>query len=267
MLRKIFRCVYYLMYCLLLVSCVTSPKMSQELEQGKMNFIAGNYKQAFHELLPIAAKGSAQAEYAVGYMYYYGYGVSQDNDSGIFWMQKAAAQNFEPAVKALEMIHHKSMAKRNTDEGYLDLTLNSVHAPIQLSSQQDDEEVQNDDDEVMTSMMDKDKQITPPPVHQIKPALLAPVRQTKTPHIKAKIVKTIKPQIKKSITYVKKSSPTNHVIAKASPPHKINLRRSTCYWGVKIKLRDKFKMTHVRYVVKPKKPREVSQPVLADSQR
>jgi TPR repeat protein len=89
----------------MLLSACVSTRVTQEVERGKINFEAGNYKQSFHELLPLASEGSVHAQYAVGYMYYYGYGVAQDSESGLFWMRKAAAANYVPAIKALKMIN------------------------------------------------------------------------------------------------------------------------------------------------------------------
>jgi TPR repeat protein len=88
---------------LFLFSC-TSPKLSQELENGKLQFSNGNYKESFHQLLPLAAHGKKEAQYAVGYMYYYGLGVARDAESGIFWMKQSAEQGYQPAVDALQMI-------------------------------------------------------------------------------------------------------------------------------------------------------------------
>ncbi len=75
-----------------------------ELLQGKRDFDAGYYKRAMRELLPLACEGNPEAQYAVGYMYYYGLGVAQDTDVGYFWIKRAADQNYRPAIKALELI-------------------------------------------------------------------------------------------------------------------------------------------------------------------
>lgn len=88
---------------LVLQSC-SSVKQAEELQLGKNDFGSGDYKKSFRELLPLAAQGNPDAEYAVGYMYYYGLGAAVDAESGLFWMRKSAAQNYQPAVKALEMI-------------------------------------------------------------------------------------------------------------------------------------------------------------------
>lgn len=83
---------------------VHNARTVQELHRGKNNFEAGLYRDAFHQLLPLATEGNKEAEYAVGYMYYYGYGVSQDTDSGTFWIRKSAEQHYSPAIQALEAI-------------------------------------------------------------------------------------------------------------------------------------------------------------------
>jgi septal ring-binding cell division protein DamX len=96
-----------MMTCLLLAACATnSSKQSFEYQKGKSSFENGYYKDAFHQLLPVAAQGKPEAQYAVGYMYYYGYGVPEDTESGTFWMTKAADQNYPPAIRALQIIHH-----------------------------------------------------------------------------------------------------------------------------------------------------------------
>ncbi len=80
--------------------------MAQDLQAGKASFESGYYQEAFRQLLPLAVKCKAEAQYAVGYMYYYGYGVTEDAESGIFWMTQAAAQNYPPAIRAIQLLRH-----------------------------------------------------------------------------------------------------------------------------------------------------------------
>lgn len=89
-----------------LVAC-TSPHMSGEVEAGKSAFQAGNYSSAFQRLFPVARDGRPDAQYAIGYMYYYGYGVSQDTSTGLQWMRRSAVQGYPAAIKALDMIEHR----------------------------------------------------------------------------------------------------------------------------------------------------------------
>jgi hypothetical protein len=80
---------------------VTSPATMSELEQGKRLFQDGYYKRAMEQLLPLAAEGNIEAQYAVGYMYYYGFGAPQDTESGYFWIKRSADQHYQPAIHAL----------------------------------------------------------------------------------------------------------------------------------------------------------------------
>ena len=83
---------------------VMSPATMSELEQGKRLFQDGYYKRAMQQLLPLAVDGNAEAQYAVGYMYYYGFGTTQDTASGDFWIRRSAEQNYKPALDALTIM-------------------------------------------------------------------------------------------------------------------------------------------------------------------
>ncbi len=144
------RLLWLVVICCMLMSCASS-RLSQELQAGKQSFESGSYKEAFHQLLPLAVNGKKEAQYAVGYMYYYGYGVAEDSESGIFWMTKAADQCYEPAVKALQIIQHptadswSSIPSRqpSSTESRRDVILhqqNMMLAPMQTASYRDAED-------------------------------------------------------------------------------------------------------------------------------
>lgn len=103
---------------LFLMGCSTTNKIVQippdspmtltqksHLELGRRYFETNYYQKAMHELLPLACDGIPEAQYAVGYMYYYGYGVAQDVDTGYFWIKRAADKHYPPAKKALILVH------------------------------------------------------------------------------------------------------------------------------------------------------------------
>lgn len=77
---------------------------NSELQRGKYYFKEGYYKRAMRLLLPSACDHCPDAEYAVGYMYYYGLGVAQDSDVGNFWISRAANRGNVCAQKALALI-------------------------------------------------------------------------------------------------------------------------------------------------------------------
>ena len=71
---------------------------------GRESFLAGNYSQAFNELLSAAQTGNPNAQYAVGYMYYYGLGILPDRQAAIVWIQRAANQGQPQAMKVLDSL-------------------------------------------------------------------------------------------------------------------------------------------------------------------
>ena len=85
------------------------------LVQGKQDFIEQDYHQAFKTLQPLAVKGNADAQYALGYMYYHGYGTPQSTPLAMKWMQSAAAQNQHDALLALKMIESSDVEDPSTE--------------------------------------------------------------------------------------------------------------------------------------------------------
>ena len=84
-----------------------TPGQTVRLEQGKRYFTAGSYRQALQVFLPLACEGSREAQYAIGYLYYYGYGVSEDKTTGLFWINRAANKGYLPAITARRLVNKK----------------------------------------------------------------------------------------------------------------------------------------------------------------
>ncbi len=63
-----------------------------EYDLGNYAFSVGDYEKAFKILKPLAEKGYAPAQYGVGFLYFSGFGVSEDKDEAKKWFEKAAAQ-------------------------------------------------------------------------------------------------------------------------------------------------------------------------------
>jgi septal ring-binding cell division protein DamX len=69
-----------------------------------MNFDQGNYDAAFVDIRVPAQNGDPQAQYALGYMYYYGKGTVQNTALGKYWIQKSANNGDPNAQQAYQMI-------------------------------------------------------------------------------------------------------------------------------------------------------------------
>src|SRR6266567_2745937 len=61
----------------------------------------GNYSQAFSMFKNYAEQGDAEAQYALGLLYYDGKGVNQDFQQSAKWIRKAAEQELADAQLAL----------------------------------------------------------------------------------------------------------------------------------------------------------------------
>lgn len=84
----------------LLVACTNT----MNLEQGIRSFRIQDYRQAFIRLRPAAEKGSPEAQYAVGYMYYYGQGVIENRQKAWYWITAAAKNGNVDAQNAMRML-------------------------------------------------------------------------------------------------------------------------------------------------------------------
>ena len=101
-MKKNLKMILTFISALLLAACTTT---AQRLEQGKISFEEKNYSSAFSELKPLAEKGNADAQYAVGYMYYYGKGTKANRALAKLWINKAAAKGQAQAQKAKSLMN------------------------------------------------------------------------------------------------------------------------------------------------------------------
>lgn len=85
----------------LMTGCIT-PQV--RLAKAKQSFEEQNYRQAYHRLKPLAERGMPDAQYALGFQYYYGLGVMENKPLGIQWIEKAAAGGSQEAVRALTLM-------------------------------------------------------------------------------------------------------------------------------------------------------------------
>ena len=84
---------------------LTACSMSSlNLKEGIHNFKVQNYRAAFVRLMPEAEKGNPDAQYAVGYMYYYGQGVVEDKKKAWHWIRLAADAGQSDAVSAARLL-------------------------------------------------------------------------------------------------------------------------------------------------------------------
>lgn len=69
-------------------------------------FVAQQYKQAYQITAGLAEKNNIEAQYLLGYLYYYGQGVAVDTKQGEKWISISADSGYRPAIEALVLIKH-----------------------------------------------------------------------------------------------------------------------------------------------------------------
>ena len=100
-MKLIIKSILIVMFCGL-IACVSN----NHYNSGIRDFHNQHYREAFIHLKPEAIKGNPEAQYAVGYMYYYGQGVVQNKTKALYWIKKAMDAGQPDATKAYIMLKH-----------------------------------------------------------------------------------------------------------------------------------------------------------------
>lgn len=87
--------------CSLLLSSCSTPYLTVSAEN---DFRHGYYARAFEKLWMPAHSGNPRAQYALGYLYYYGLGIVRDEDLARVWFRHAAECHYPPAVVAYKRL-------------------------------------------------------------------------------------------------------------------------------------------------------------------
>lgn len=101
MIRVLKLAVMTVFISILAACAVTTPI---NLREGIDSFRLEDYRKAFIRLKPEAQKGQPDAQYAVGYMYYYGKGVVEDRKKAWFWINAAANLGQPEAKEAIRIL-------------------------------------------------------------------------------------------------------------------------------------------------------------------
>ena len=82
---------------LILVLGLVSPAIAAELDEAIAATRRGDYATALRQLTPLAEKGDARAQFDIGFMHAYGWGVQRSPTEAIAWYRKAADQGLQVA--------------------------------------------------------------------------------------------------------------------------------------------------------------------------
>ncbi|WP_298624052.1 sel1 repeat family protein [uncultured Legionella sp.] len=108
-MKRLSRLLVVLMFIPMMAACIAS---SFNLREGIQSFKAQDYRRAFIRLKPEAARGQPDAQYAIGYMYYYGQGVVEDRKKAWYWINMAAQAGQADAIVATKILEHGSQEKK-----------------------------------------------------------------------------------------------------------------------------------------------------------
>lgn len=93
---------------IVLAGCQHSPESynsQNRLASCSSNVYLTKYHCSIERIQQAAENGSADAQYALGYMYYYGISTVRDPQTAELWIQRAAAQGQPLARQALALMH------------------------------------------------------------------------------------------------------------------------------------------------------------------
>jgi septal ring-binding cell division protein DamX len=121
MIRKMLRhLIFWSCTATLFISgCASTPDYSDDqarFDAGKEAFLAREYIQAAKLFEPLALRGHSQAQYTLGYLYYYGLGISQNGELGKKWISSAAGKGNQLAIKALGLISKEQVSVKHEEK-------------------------------------------------------------------------------------------------------------------------------------------------------
>ena len=84
--------------------CIKHVNHDLTIIEAKRSYAEGNHTRAFHLSEILAHQGDGDAQYAVGYMHYYGVGVPKNTTLGVAWIKKSEENGNECAYAALQLL-------------------------------------------------------------------------------------------------------------------------------------------------------------------
>jgi V8-like Glu-specific endopeptidase len=100
---------------LILVLGFVGPAAAAELDDAVAAAHSGEYATALRQLSPLAEKGDARAEFDIGFMHAYGWGVQRNPAEAITWYRKAADQGLQVAQHFLGLAYVNGEGVRPDD--------------------------------------------------------------------------------------------------------------------------------------------------------
>jgi len=94
--------IVFLLCAWFAAACVSA---ADPLGDALKAYDSGNYKKAVTLLRPLADRGDSVAQLKLGMLYYYGYGVPEDEPRAVSWLKMSAAQGNLDAMYQLGNVY------------------------------------------------------------------------------------------------------------------------------------------------------------------
>ncbi len=91
---------------LVLALALSAPVLAADFEAGVEAYKRGDHATALKEWRPLAEQGDASAQVALGAMYFYGRGTTQDYAEAVKWYRLAAEQGQADAQHDLGLMYY-----------------------------------------------------------------------------------------------------------------------------------------------------------------
>ena len=115
--------------CVGFISGLTAPARAG-LDEGVAAYIRGDYATAIREWRPLAKQGNAKAQFNLGRMYRFGWGVPQDNAKAAEWYRKAAEQGYAKAQFKLGFMYDDGLGvPQDYVQAHMWFTLSLLDSP------------------------------------------------------------------------------------------------------------------------------------------
>lgn len=78
--------------------------------EAKHSYFKGDHERAFRISEALAYEGNPEAQYALGYLFFYGIGTAENKALGIAWMEQSAQKGYAKALDAMDTLKNPSEA-------------------------------------------------------------------------------------------------------------------------------------------------------------
>jgi TPR repeat protein len=96
-----------LLFMLAISGCTTTSEPEENLstiERARLAYKKNDYGQTLVLLNALVQQGNSEAQYALGYMYYYGQGLPRNQERALYWITLASKNGCQKAEHALQLL-------------------------------------------------------------------------------------------------------------------------------------------------------------------